>query len=164
MFRKIPQKSMAQYYDDLLKAVDDVRDAHPHADDDAAFMRAANVIDALVETCRDMETINPVFAQGKDAERKKLLNDIGDNRLPDVEGEASKMLAEKYHGLLKALYNKEYYPVEDCPKVGIWFGPSMRTEYDDNFDSRKPRMKEKMDELAKKIAAFEPTNTLRPAM
>lgn len=164
MFRPKPQKPMSAYYDALAKAVADVRAEFAHADDDAAFKRAADVIEQLVETCRDMEDINPLFAQEKDSTRKKLLNAIGENRLPDVAGPASRLLAEKYNALLIALYNKEYYPKEDCPKVGIWFGPSMRSEYDDNFDSRKPRMKEKIDELSERIAAFEPTEQLRPAM
>ena len=155
---------MAAYYDALTQAVADVRNQFPHADDDAAFKRAADVIEQIVETCRDMEDLNPLIAQSNDNTRKQLLNDIGKNRLPDIEGEASKLLAQKYNDLLRALYNKEYYPKEDCPKVGIWFGPSMRSEYDDNFDSRKPRMKEKINELEKRIAAFEPTEQLRPAI
>ncbi len=148
-------KSMAEYYDDLATAVKSVRDTHKDADSDPAFKQAADVIDELVTLCRDMETVSALEARDINTQRRELMLQIGTDGLLDVKGEASKLLAQKYNELLQGLIDKKYWPVDSCPKLLGWFGPSLQSEYADNFEKRKPRLKESLLKIESRIAAYE---------
>lgn len=170
MFRPKPQKPMSAYYDALAQAVADVKAEFPHAyEEDAAFKKAADFVAKVVPLCKDMETLDPETAQDKDNERKELLNEIGADRLPEVQGPASKLFVEKYIELYRGMANKEYYPREDCPKLSgmkswVMGEISMRTEYDKNFARTKERIEAKIPLLQERIEAYEATQQMRPAM
>ncbi len=156
-------KTMADYYDDLAQAVKDVRAEHPDADSDAGFKRAAAVIESLVQLCRNMETVSAFEANDINTGRKELIRTIGSEGLIDVKGEASKLLATKYNKLLRDMLAKKYWPSEDCPAVPF-IGKSFLTEYAGSFDARKPHMEAAIKKLDARIASYESTLRMRPAV
>lgn len=156
-------KTMADYYDDLAQAVEDVRAAITGAGNDAGFKRAAAVIESLVELCRDMETVSAFAANDINTKRKELIRTIGTEGLIDVTGDASKLLASKYNKLLRDMLAKKYWPSEDCPAVPL-IGKSFLTEYAGSFEARIPHMQKAIEKLDGRIAAYENSARLRPAM
>lgn len=148
-------KSMAEYYDDLASAVNNVRVTIKDADSDPAFKQAADVIAELVDLCRDMETVSAMEANDINTQRKEVLSRIGTDGLIDVKGEASKLLAQKYNVLQQGLIDKKYWPVDSCPKLFVYFGQSFHSEYAANFDKVKPRMEDKLHKLEARIAAYD---------
>ena len=156
-------KSMADYYNDLAASVKLVRASVPNADSDAAFAKAARVIDQLVDLCRNIETVEATEARDINEQRKAILNNLGSDRLIDVQGEASKALAQKYAELLQGLYDKKYYPVSTCP-ASMWvYGPSYDSEYDKHFEDRtKPSTKKAIDKQKSRISAYENTAHAAP--
>lgn len=156
-------KTMGQYYDDLADTVEQVRDQVKDANLDPAFKKAAGVISELVSLCRDMEIVSATEANDINSQRRTLMKTIGTDGLMDVKGEASKLLAGKYIGLLHGLLNKDYWPSEDCPAVPL-LGMSFLTEYGKAFESRRPHMENSIQKLESRIAAYEHAAQLKPAM
>src|SRR3990167_129615 len=130
---KSAPKTMTMFYDDFGQIVADVRAAYKNADSDPAFKQAADVIAEMVPLCKQLETESPTYAWLTiEPERQRLQSELGTNRLMDVKGDASKLLATKYIELLKALNEKKYWPSPDCQKQWLT-GASFLTNYESNF-------------------------------
>lgn len=145
-------KTMAQYYDDFGSAVKSVRASVKNANDDAGFVQAANVIWELITLCRDMESISPLEARNINVERAKLWKTIGANGIIDITGEASKLLAQKYTGLLRDVIVKKYWPSADCPSL---FGQSYLSKYGEAFEERKRHIEVEMKTIANRIDDYD---------
>ena len=151
-------KTMAQYYDDFGAAVKSVKDTVKNFNDDAGFVQAANVIEELVTLCRDMEKVNPLSAKSINEERAKLWKTIGTNGIPNVTGEASKLLAEKYIALLKDVIAKKYWPSADCPSI---LGQSYLSKYGEGFEDRKKHIQKEIQEIDNRITAYQSPSSLK---
>lgn len=130
-------KTIGQYYKDLNDAAKRIRVQVVNVDSDAAFLKAADVIEELYDLCKDIESVPALRARDINTERSTLLRGIGSAGIIDVEGEASKLLAIKYNELLQEMIEKKYWPAATCPSL---LGRSFLTEYAKSFEERKPRL------------------------
>ncbi|HTM63422.1 MAG TPA: hypothetical protein VL360_02835 [Gammaproteobacteria bacterium] len=157
-------KTMAEYYDDLADIVTQVHDQFPDANSDPAFKQAATVLTELASLCRDIESVSAMEANDINKQRGKLQYTMGKDGLMDVTGSASKLLAEKYIQLLRDSIDKKYWPSADCPKFPPYIGKSYATEYAANFETSCEKMESKIETLQSRIADYDHSIQLRPAI
>lgn len=161
MFSDAPERPanalpMRQYCEDLETAVAEVRKAIPNADNDPGFKQAATTITKLVENGKDMEDVYAWDLPAKNATRKALLKELGDDRAVNVTGEASKLLAEKYRDLMIGIRDKKYWPLKSAT--------TYESSYASSFEKSKPAMQRVINLHDERIKAYESRQNVRKAI
>lgn len=154
-------KSMKDLYEAIGKIVAEVKKTIPNANTDPGFKQAAEVMNQIVELCRDMESVDASDALEINTQRKELEPQMGVDGTINVTGEASKLLAQKYNVLLKAAIEKKYWPVESCPTS---WGQSLLTVYSSTFENRCKKYRNIIAESNNRIADYDRTHQLKPAV
>lgn len=154
-------KSMQEFYEAIGRIVAEVKKTIPNANADSGFKQAATVMTQIAELCRNMESEEASDALDINTQRKELESGIGEDGTINVTGEASKLLAQKYNVLLQAAIDKKYWPVESCPTS---WGQSLLTVYSSTFENRCKKFRNIIEESTSRIAAYDRSHQLKPAM
>jgi hypothetical protein len=150
-------KAMKQFYLAIGESIKLVTSTIKNTESDLAFKKAANIFSHLILSCKDIETEDPNKAAALMQNWIKEMKEIGTQGVMDVQGEASRMFAQQYIGLLQQLINKEFWPVPTTPRLfcGL-FGPSFATVYPINFENgNKERYEKTIKILLKRIDDFD---------
>lgn len=150
-------KTMKEYYLALRAAVNEVRTRYENADDDAAFKKAADIIEEVVELCLELETVTALQALDINTERSKLLKQLGTEGMIDVIDKPSRLLAIRYRELMLALLNKEYWPSADCKSFAR---QSVLTVYAAKHEERREETIKRINAYAHRIREYD--NKLAP--
>jgi hypothetical protein len=154
---------MKAFYKALGAAVESVKSSVPNAESDRAFKKAADIISSLAPQCKKMEKMRPTMAAKQMQNWIQDMSDIGVDGIMDVEGEASKMLAEKFIVLLQKLIDKKYWPIATTPRLSTEylpagfpeFGPSFATVYAINYrDRNKSKLEQTIAATQQRIDAY----------
>lgn len=156
-------KTMAQYDLDLLGIITEVKQQYPNADQDEGFKQAAVAFVKLQQVSRDLETAQPWTANTIVNERRQLMATIGKDKVINVTGDASRLLAEKYCGMLQKLIDKEYWPSKDCPSLPF-VGTSFETKYAESFEKQSASLARAITTQQERITTFRQNTSLRKAM
>lgn len=156
-------KTMAQYDLDLLRIIAEVKQQYPDADQDKGFKQAADAFVKLQKASKDLETSQPWTATTIVNERRQLMTTIGVDKVINVTGDASRLLAEEYCKMLQKLIDEEYWPSKDCPSLPF-VGTSFETKYAESFEKQSASLARAITEQQKRITAFKQNISFRKAI